>query len=242
MRTPFFFLFADEETLCTALRARALGALRREVVDDLDPATLAKALLPSSSQPRDVWFARMTAAPPSATPPERGLFWAVPTETAHWLADASTGTLSELARDACAARHTLFYCLVDPGIFDLVLDLYAAGHPTSAGCQGRFHEAHFSARRHEPHAYLAFEDAPMPEHVQRALVAGGMKVYADGRAVCAVDIHVDGSERPGSVRGYRRESETRAIEDFQPDAIRAVLAANAEFVPRMRRAFALRPK
>jgi hypothetical protein len=222
MSTPFFFLQSDEATLCAALRKHDLRALRRVVVDDLDPGALGRELAAWSGEALDVWFGRMMAEPDPAAPRERGLFWAVPPGVPR-------------AREA---GQTLFYCLVDPGLFDLVMDLYAAGHPTTAGCEGRSHAEQFTKRCHDPHAYLGFE-APMPEHVQRALEADGMRVYMDGCAVCSIDIHSDGSERPGSVRGYRKVTETRMEEDFRDDAIRAVLAANAAFVPRMRRAFGL---
>ena len=228
---------SDEEHLRAALRARDLSTLHRETVDDLDPGSLGTKLATVTGEEPDAWFDRMMEEPDSGAPIERGLFWQMPTEILERLAG-----FEELGRQARAAGHSLYYCLVDPGLFDLVLDLYAAGHPTEAGCQGRLHEGEFPAKRHNPEAYLSFTKA-MPDHVLRALEGEGLHVYGDGTAVNAIRIHTDGVVAPpGSVRGYRKVTETHLAEDFREDARRAVIAANALFVERMRRAFRLRAR
>jgi hypothetical protein len=233
------FFSSDETALAEALAAGDLAKLAVETVADLDPGALGRALARVSGEGLDVWLERMTSSPEGVTPREREIFWAVPSAMTTALA-AEESELGRVARRANDAGRTLFYSLVDPSLLALVLDLYALGHPTSAGCQGRSNEDEFRRRRHEPAAYLAFVSA-IPDAARASLEADGMHVYGQGHAVQAIDIHVDGTERPGSIRGYRKRTESCFEEDFRDDAIAAVIAANEAFVPGLRRAFGLAP-
>ncbi len=123
-------------------------------------------------------------------------------------------------------------------LFELVLDLHGAGFPTEAGCQGRSRAEEFATKRHSPTAYLSFA-SPLPDAIHRALAAEGLVPYADATGVEAIALHSGDAMRAGSVRGYRKVSETHSEEDFRDDAIAAVIGANATFVARMRRAFRL---
>jgi hypothetical protein len=239
MSTPFVFLSTDEATLRNALAGGALDALRRETIADLDPCSLGRELSRSSGEALEVWLERMMAPPDDAgAPAEREIFWAVPDAMVTALARDPDTELGRVARRTRRNRETLYYALVDPKLLALVLDLYAVGHRTEAGCQGRSEEAEFRARRHDPAAYLSFA-SPIPESARASLAADGAVVYAAGRAVVALDIHCDGGERTGSIRGYRKVTETASAEDFRDDAIAAVVAANEVFVTRLRRAFGL---
>ena len=238
MGTSYFFFETDEASLRAVLRAGALDTLQRFVIDDLDPVSLGRSLAALTGDDVDAWLARIGEPFSDDTAPaERALFWEVPAPTVRQLAERGTGELATRATSACATGRGLYYCLVDLGLFDLVLDLYRLGYPTEAGCEGRLREDEFRTKRHEPRAYLTFA-APLPERLQRALVAEGLTVYAGGLGVASVAIHADGAERPGSIRGYRKDVATHFLEDFRED-VREIIAANAAFVERMRRGFGL---